>query len=151
MESPQSILKHVEGGGYTFKVDDTEVCITREHLIIEKEVPHPYKETEFKQGFVYLSQEVTDALEAEGFARELMRRVQQLRKKAGLEKTDSVVLFVGVSDDVLEMIESFSEDIKVKCGASKIKISNLGPAKKHAHHSKEKIKGEEFDIWFDKV
>ena len=68
-----------------------------------------------------------------------------------MEKMDSILLFVGMSDEVLEMVQSFENDIKLKCGASKIKLSNLGPAKKHEFHSKEKIKGEEFDIWFDKV
>ncbi|MBW2963577.1 isoleucine--tRNA ligase [Candidatus Woesearchaeota archaeon] len=152
MESPQSILKHIdEENGYKFKVDGQEVCITRDHLMIEKEVPYPYKESEFKHGFVYLSQEVTDALEAEGFARELMRRVQQLRKKEGLEKTDKIVLFIKMDKDLLLTVGGFENDIKAKCGAEKIKLSEMGPAKKHAHCDKFKIKGEEFEVWFDKV
>ncbi|MCK4589408.1 MAG: isoleucine--tRNA ligase [Nanoarchaeota archaeon] len=151
-ESPESVLKHIDqDNGYKFKIDGQEVVITRDHLMIEKEVPYPFKEAEFKNGFVYLSQEVTEALEAEGFARELMRRVQQLRKKNGLEKTDKIVLFINMDDDLLKTVGGFEQDIKAKCGADKIKLSNLGPAKKHAFNSKEKIKGEDFDIWFDKV
>lgn len=150
-ESPQSILRHVDDGGYKFKIDGQEVVIKREHLMIEKDIPYPYKESEFKNGFVYLNQEMTDDLESEGFARELMRRVQGLRKKAGLEKTDKIVLFIGMDADVLAGVKKFDDDIKLKCGASKIVLSQLGPAKKHEFHSKEKIKGEEFDIWFDKV
>ncbi|MFC1800875.1 isoleucine--tRNA ligase [Nanoarchaeota archaeon] len=151
MESPQTILNKVNNHGYKFEIDGQEVCITKDHLMVEKDIPYPYKEAEFKHGFVYLNQEVTDELEAEGYARELMRRVQQLRKKAGLEKIDSIVLFIGVNEDMVSMLENFEEDIKLKCGASKIKISNLGPARNHEHHSKEKLKGEEFDLWFDKV
>jgi len=49
---------------------------------------------EFKGGRVLLDTELTKELEAEGFTRELIRRVQALRKKAGLEKKDKISLAI---------------------------------------------------------
>jgi len=152
MESPQSILERIDReNGYKFEIDGQEVTVTRDHLMIERNVPYPYKEAEFRHGHIYLNQETTEALEAEGFARELMRHVQQLRKKSGLEKSDRIVLFIKMDSDLLKTVRGFEDDIKQKCGAEKIKLSELGPARKHDFNDQVKIKGEEFDIWFDKV
>jgi len=40
--------------------------IVKNHLIVTKEVPHPYEEGVFRNGSVYLNKEMTDELEAEG-------------------------------------------------------------------------------------
>lgn len=49
---------------------------------------------EFRGGRVLLDTELTKELEAEGFTRELIRRAQALRKKAGLEKKDRIALAI---------------------------------------------------------
>ena len=41
--------------------------------------------------------------------------------------------------------------IKEKVGASQFRISELDPSKKHVFVSKEKVKGKEFEISFDKI
>ena len=48
-------------------------------------MPKEFVESEFKNGFSYINMIRTKELEAEGYARDIMRRVQALRKKAGLE------------------------------------------------------------------
>lgn len=78
-----------------------------------------------------------------------MRRIQELRKKSGLEKSDEVSLFVKVSEDLKEMLLPWEKAIKEKVGASAIKISDQNPARQHANTSKESIKDEEVEIFFD--
>ena len=152
INSPETVLKHIqEEGKYSFKVDGEIINLTKEYLIVTREVPLPYEEGTFKQGFVYLNKEMTDELEAEGFAREIMRRVQALRKKAGLQKSDSISLFVKTDDELREMLKDWNLIIKEKVGASQFRISELEPSKKHAFVSKEKVKGKEFEIFLEKV
>ena len=152
IDSPETVLKHIqEKGKYSFKVDGEEISITKEHLIVVREVPLPYEEGAFKNGFVYLNREMTDELEAEGFAREIMRRVQALRKKAGLQKSDSISLFIKTDDEIKEMLKEWNLVIKEKVGASQFRISELQPSKKHAFVSNEKVKGKGFEIGFDKL
>lgn len=151
-ESPQTILSHINNdGAYSFTLDGTEVQITKGDLIIEYDVPYPYKAAEFKGGAIYLNQERTDELEAEGYARELMRRIQALRKKAGLEKTDRIVLHIKTSGEMKELLQRFEKDIQQKVGAEKIRLDVLDPTKKHHTTSVEKIKNQEFVVHFDKV
>ncbi|MBI2651552.1 isoleucine--tRNA ligase, partial [Candidatus Woesearchaeota archaeon] len=87
LESPETILNHIEKEGkHTIKIDNEQVDIAKEHLIISREIPAPYIEGIFKNGFVYLNKEINEELEAEGYAREITRHIQELRKKAGLQK-----------------------------------------------------------------
>ena len=153
LDSAESILEHIEKEGkYEIDIDGEKINIVREHLIVTREIPYPYEEASFKGGLVYLNKERTDELEAEGYAREVMRRIQASRKEAGLQKSDRISLFLKVDEDLREMLDKWEKQIQEKVGAEKIKISSeLGPAKKYKNNSKEKVKGKEFEIWFDKV
>ena len=123
----------------------------REHIIVEREVPNKFSEGEFKKGLLYLNKERTDELEAEGYSREVTRRVQALRKKAGLNKNDNISLFIKADEDLINMLNDWGDNIKEKVGAKNIKISSLNPGRKHKYHSKEKVKTESFELFFDKI
>jgi len=152
LDSPQTILKHIEKeGAYKLKIDNKQVEILKKHLIIKRDVPGNFVENEFKNGIIYLNKERTDELEAEGFSREIMRRIQALRKQAELTKTDKITLFVKTDEELMNMFKKFEEQIKEKVGAEILKISNLDPGRKHKFSSKEKVKGKSFEIFFDRV
>ena len=53
---------------------------------------------------VLLDIEITDDLRAEGYARDLVRLIQQARKDAGLQVTDRINLRLRVSDGLKEML-----------------------------------------------
>lgn len=152
IDSPETVLRQMqEKGKYSCRIGSEIVEITKEHLIVAREVPAPYEEGASRHGLVYLNREMTDELEAEGFAREVMRRVQALRKKAGLQKSDSISLFIKTDEDLKGMLKVWTLMIKEKVGASQIRISELEPSKKHSFVSSEKVKGKEFEIGLDKV
>ncbi|MBW2982287.1 isoleucine--tRNA ligase [Candidatus Woesearchaeota archaeon] len=151
-QSPETILGHIaKEGKYEFKLKGEKIVITMNHLLIEREIPKPYIEAEIKGGHVYLNPETDDKLEAEGYAREVMRKIQSLRKKAHFEKSDRIKLHVKVDKDLKEMLKPWEKKIKEKVGADKIDISELKAARKHAFEYKEKIKDYSLDISFDKV
>ncbi|MBI2659013.1 class I tRNA ligase family protein, partial [Candidatus Woesearchaeota archaeon] len=152
IDSPESVLKQIEERGkYSFNADGEMMEIVKEDLFVTRDVPLPYEEGIFRNGFIYLNREMTDELEAEGFAREIMRRVQALRKKAGLQKSDSISLFIKTDDELKEMLKEWNLVIKEKVGASQFRISELEPSRKHAFTSNEKVKSKEFNIEFDKL
>lgn len=146
----EKIVNELEKKGvYEFSLQGKKVKITKDMVEVDKEVPENYKSSEFRNGSVYLNIERTSDLEAEGFARELMRSVQNGRKEAGLEKQDRIILSVMVSKEMEKMLSKFSSDIKEKVGAKKIKISTSPGKGKNS--SEFKVKGEKFKVWFDKV
>ncbi len=152
IDSPETILGHIDKEGkHIIKIKGDEFAITKKHLIIEREAPPHFVISDCKEGVVYLDKTRTDELDAEGFARELMRRIQSLRKKAGLEKRDSVTMFIQTRGDMAERVGVWKKHIAEKVGATQLNISSNEPANKHEHHSLEKIKGEQFDVFFDVV
>ncbi len=149
-ESPKTILSHIEKEGkFVIKVDGEDINIVKEYLIVDRVIPDLYQESTFKTGLLYVNKELDEELEAEGYSREVMRRVQNARKKAGLQKTDEIVLFIKTEEELVEMLMKHEKVIQEKCGAIKMKIASINPAKKHQHSSKEKVKSKEFEIFFD--
>ena len=88
---------------------------------------------------------VTKALEEEGFAREIMRRVQALRKEAGLQKENRIELYVHVAGVSLE---HWSGQIAERCGADIVHLE--GAHTKVDSHVDGEIRGKKFVIGFFK-
>jgi len=150
--SPETILRHIEKESkYEFSVDGKKFAITKDHLMIQREAPAPFEGVDFRGGRLYINQEMTDELEAEGYAREIMRRIQSLRKKAGLVKSDKITLFVGVDEELKPMLDKWAQQIMDKVGADNMKIDIGEPGRKHNIDSEEKIKDRKVRIGFDKI
>lgn len=92
---------------------------------------------------VVLDLKQTPALEAEGFSREIMRRVQALRKEAGLQRENSIVLSLFVEGVDLSV---WKKQIVERCGAKKVSFVKV---EKMKHHSEGDIKEKKFFIGFD--
>ena len=150
--SSQAIVDHIKKEGtYSFRHDGRKFNIVNEYLIIKKNIPSNLVEVAFKDGFIYLNKEMDEELEAEGYAREVMRRVQELRKKAGLKKEDRITLFIKIENDIIKMLARWDNKIAEKVGADKIKISELSPARAYKEVSRETIRNIDFEIMFNKV
>ena len=80
------------------------------------------KKTELE---VKLDTTQTPELEAEGYARELSRQVQDFRKKLGLEKKDVIELHITTDEDELKkMFHNQRDFIKTRTNSEKISIEN---------------------------
>lgn len=73
---------------------------------------------------VELSTEISTELKQEGQMRELVRNIQDLRKKAGLVPQDKVALVVGSDDKGKEFVNKFAEKIKKATNVSEIKLES---------------------------
>ena len=149
--SAKSILGQLsKDGKFSVAIDKESVELNKDHIIVEREVPKKYAEVEFKHGFVYLDTERSDDLDAEGFARELMRRVQQMRKDAGMQKADKASVYIQSDAKGVKMLEPWKSKIEEKCGAS-VKLGSADPVKKHANSAEEQIKDKSFKLFLDKA
>jgi isoleucyl-tRNA synthetase len=106
-----------------------------------------YTEAHEKDWEVKLDTNQTPELEAEGYAREISRKIQATRKEASLVKSDSIEL--EIISDFNEILKSQINLIKEKVGANTI---SLDKTQKKFNHSKEgKIKNKTFKIQFNKL
>ena len=90
-------------------------------------------------------------LEAEGFARELSRKIQEERNNAGLIKKDAVDLVIK-SDD-LDLLKRIKKDwIIDKVNAKKYSLEKIDKKEKgYSYVSEFNIKNKKFEIAFNKV
>jgi len=122
---------------------------TKEHLEILKNELN-VKEIELKKGKdqeVKLDTTLTPKLEAEGYAREITRKVQAARKTANFVKSESIDL--EITSEFSKELESFESFIKERVGAKKLTFKES--SKKYPHAEEGKIKGKSYRIRFDKA
>jgi isoleucyl-tRNA synthetase len=137
-------------GKYPFKIEGKELELTKAHVIFTREVGPDVIDNSFRFGYVLLDKTRTQELDIEGYAREIMRRVQAARKKAGLEKTDRILLYIQTDEELKQWLEPWKEKIQLKVGASKMRIAVEESVKKHKHVTEEKVKDKKFFLHFDK-
>ncbi|MCG8342412.1 MAG: isoleucine--tRNA ligase [Chlorobiales bacterium] len=104
LETAGSLDLEVEGKRYT---------ITREDVVISREDIEGWlvASDDARSVMVALDTEITPELEMNGLARELVSRVQALRKDSGLEITDRIILQVAGSEKVVRAVETNREYI----------------------------------------
>ncbi len=104
LETAGSLELEAEGKRYT---------ITREDVVISREDIEGWlvASDDARSVMVALDTEITPELEMNGLARELVSRVQALRKDSGLEITDRIILQVAGSEKVIRAVETNREYI----------------------------------------
>ena len=97
------------------------------HLIKEMQLKSDLVSSEFSLGNLVLETKQDDVLLEEGYLRELFRRVQDMRKGIGLEKSQKIQLsFEGSDEYYIELIGNWTSVISKKVGASEILAGDLG-------------------------
>ena len=94
---------------------------------------------------VSLDTQMDEALEAEGFARELTRKIQDLRKKAALNPDQQIAVQIRASEKISRMLKTHTHDIAAKVRAESITFTAHFTAKQ-AQLSTESIRGETIEI-----
>jgi isoleucyl-tRNA synthetase len=72
---------------------------------------------------VALDVELTEELRQEGMARELINRIQNIRKDSGLEITDRIVVTLAPNENTDKAVENFGEYIASQVLADKIVVA----------------------------
>lgn len=115
LERNGSLVVSVEGQAVTVDASDVE--------IISEDIPGWLVSNEGNLT-VALEVKMTDELIQEGIARELINRIQNLRKETGLDITDRILVIISPNEKTDAAITSFSEYIKGQVLADEIKIAD---------------------------
>ncbi len=133
-------------GKATIMIDAEKFELKKEHFTVEHALPKDWVSSEFPSGTCYLNAETNKDLEAEGVAREVMRKVQTLRKDSGLQRKDEISLFIETDDATASGLIPFKSMISERCGAKNLKFSGQGK-----FELSDKIKNKEIKISFNKI
>lgn len=119
LERNGSITIEVEGKNLVVEATDVD--------IISEDIPGWLVSNEGNLT-VALEVELTEELLNEGIARELINRIQNMRKDSGLEITDRINVAVSPSERVVNAVNEYSEYIKSQVLADSIEVNeNAGP------------------------
>ena len=125
--------------------------IKPEHLDVTIVVPDQYQLGEGNIVNAYVNTVRTPELEREGYAREIIRRIQQLRKNANLVKPDRISIEITCTDKLLRnAITEHSASIAERTGSSTFEIVDT-VAQHFTQVSTEKVKGASFVVGFSKT
>ncbi|MFH1398614.1 MAG: class I tRNA ligase family protein, partial [Candidatus Woesearchaeota archaeon] len=151
MTSGATVMTHLEKDGkFEISVSGAKVAIRREHLIIEKAAPEGYVYVGDGDIDIFVKTELTPGLAAEGYAREIVRKVQALRKKAGLQKEDRIELYVKVDAELKGMLAN-TDAIKERVGADQLVISELAPSKEYENKADYVVRAKSILVLFSKL
>ena len=91
----QEEIQHIEKEKrFSIMLKNERIEGTLEDLLIDSEAVEGWEHAKEEGMIVTLSTEVTPELEAEGMARELINKLQHLRKEKGLDVVDKVELYI---------------------------------------------------------
>ena len=95
------------------------VELTEEMVGFVEDLPVEVSGAEFEGGTIYVDTTLTDDIEAEGYAREVIRRVQEMRKDLDLEMDETIRLDVMIYDErVAELVHEHEALIKEEVRAA---------------------------------
>ncbi len=98
-------------GALKFNVGDVEISLAEEDLLIDLAENPDYETVSDNTVTVVLEKKLTPELIEEGFVREIISKVQTMRKEAGFEVMDKITISVANNDKVAEIMKNNEEAI----------------------------------------
>ncbi|MEA5059096.1 MAG: isoleucine--tRNA ligase [Candidatus Pelethousia sp.] len=105
------VAAHEEGKDYTFELAGVSISLSPEDVLVSTGQKEGFVAESGRDRSVALDIRLTPALIDEGFVRELVSKVQTMRKEAGFEVTDHIVLSHSGSPKITDIFARFSQDI----------------------------------------
>ena len=99
-------------GQLALEVNGETVYLEKEDLLIETLQTEGYAVAFDKGLYVVLDTTLTPELIEEGYVREIVSKVQTMRKDAGFEVTDHIYLYVNKNDKIKEIVNKNLDEIK---------------------------------------
>ncbi len=112
-------------GNYSFKVNETKIELNKEDLLIQMRNKEGFASESSSEMTVVLDVHLTDELIEEGIERELVSKIQSMRKEAGFEVTDHIYLSYTAVGTTLEILKKQKFMKEILCDEIKSNISGF--------------------------
>ena len=93
-------------------INGNDVELTEEDLLIETAQTEGYVSESDGETSVVLDTNLTPELIEEGFVREIISKIQTMRKEAGFEVMDKIVVYAHGNDKIQEVMKAHEDEIK---------------------------------------
>ena len=113
-------------GALKFDFGGEEVVLTEDDLLIDMAQTEGYVSESDNNITVALDTNLTPELVEEGFVRELVSKIQTMRKEAGFEVTDHIKVYQDNNDKIAEILKAHADTIKKEVLANYILLGQMG-------------------------
>ena len=128
-----------EKGALTFDFDGAEVVLTKEDLLIDAAQVEGYVSEGDNTVMVVLDTNLTPERLEEGFVREIISKIQTMRKEAGFEVMNHIRVFVNGNEKIAEIFAEHGEEIRSEVLADEILPGQTGGYAKEWNINGEKV------------
>ncbi|HET9725896.1 MAG TPA: isoleucine--tRNA ligase [Gemmatimonadales bacterium] len=126
--TPEQLRDLEAGREATLELDGERVTYLPEDVVVEREVASDWIVASEGPYVVALDPRLTDELRREGTAREVVNRIQRLRKEAGYVYTDRIGVWMDGGASVLEAARVHAEFIRGETLARRLELGGRAPA-----------------------
>ena len=123
------VAAHSRGESYKFDIDGTEISLAAEDVLVSTEENAGFVTVTEHDLSVVLDTNLTPELIEEGFVREIVSKVQTMRKEAGFEVTDHIVLSHHGNSLIEGIFARHGAEIAADTLADSIKLGSAGYVK----------------------
>ena len=123
------VAAHNRGESYKFDIDGTEISLSAEDVLVSTEENAGFVTVTEHDLSVVLDTNLTPELIEEGFVREIVSKVQTMRKEAGFEVTDHIVLSHHGNSLIEGIFARHGAEIAADTLADSIKLGSAGYVK----------------------
>ena len=143
----KAVVNAVKANGvYKFDLEGQEIALEEGDLLIDMVQQEGYAVESDKDMTVAIDTVITPELKLEGYLREIISKVQTMRREAGFDVVDHIYLYYQGSDVIKNVMEQFGTEIATNVLADKIQN------KSGAGYTKEwDINGETVTLTVEKV
>ena len=128
-----------ESGSLTFDFDGANVVLTKEDLLIDTAQVEGYISEGDNSITVVLDTNLTPELVEEGFVREIISKIQTMRKEAGFEVMNHINVFQDESEVIAGILKKYTDEIKGEVLADNIMLGQTGGYAKEWNINGEKV------------
>ncbi|HVP06480.1 MAG TPA: isoleucine--tRNA ligase [Candidatus Acidoferrum sp.] len=125
LESEQA-KQFAQTGKLTFASDGETITLTTEEVDVHKHEREGYAVEADGGVTVALVTELTPELIDEGFAREMVNKIQNMRKSSGFEVTDRITIRVATSERLQAAVTRYNEFIRKETLADSLELIQAG-------------------------
>lgn len=126
-------------GNHRLRVEGQEFEVQADMVRFQAALPPGVVGADFPGGTVYLDTDTTPELQAEGLAREVVRRIQEMRKEARLERRRAIATQLSLGPDTAALLRPWLTRVARQTRSRTLEVVD----KPHGDHVKEwDIEGE---------
>lgn len=111
-------------GSLSFDIDGQNVVLLREDLLIDTAQMEGYVTEEDSRRTVVLDTNLSEGLIEEGFVREIISKIQTMRKEAGFEVMDRISVYSNGNHRIANYMERYREEIQRDVMATDIRFED---------------------------